>query len=520
MSDHKGLIIIGGGITGLSAGLAWSKNVDIENNPVTIIEKQPVVGGYVTSYKRKGFLFDTTQIIPDINDMLEYLDVQIDLKRYQGYYARIFIANPKTGEVQQYKIPSSLQGFEYYLTNRFYKDSTQIKKFFKISKKIYDELFVIKLNPTFFEKINMLFRCRLTIKTANMTFKEFYESFRIKSPEVREIFNVFAAFSGMPAERVAAQLTIGAMLATLEGAYRPLEGFIQFPQQLKKKFLDSGGKLLTNTRVEKIEIENGKVKGVILEGGEMLSAEYVITTIDAKVAMKELVGLEQLNKLNKKYATKVETMKMSASSLHIGLGLDDDIDLESLGFDCGYNVLTTGGDTFEKLFEAFDLDKTSISAGLFHCGVIVPSLTTNKKNTVIIRIVPIPASQWIKTRKGNQWLYEKEKNDLADFFIDIVEKYLIPDLRKHIVVRDIATPATFARYSGSPTGSNYDMAPFPNNFGKNRLSMVTPVKNLFQPKFSNGIWPCMQAGLQVVDYILKGKIMNGYSRFRKEIVNK
>ena len=128
----------------------------------------------------------------------------------------------------------------------------------------------------------------------------------------------------------------------------------------------------------------------------------------------------------------------------------------------------------------------------------------------------MPASDWIQMRESNKWLYEKEKNDIAEFFIELVEKYLIPDLRKHIVIKDVATPATFARYSGSPTGSNYDMAPFPDNFGKNRLSMITPVKNLFQPKFSNGIWPSMQAGLQVIDHILGGKIMHGYSRFRKE----
>jgi hypothetical protein len=86
-------------------------------------------------------------------------------------------------------------------------------------------------------------------------------------------------------------------------------------------------------------------------------------------------------------------------------------------------------------------------------------------------------------------------------------------MRSHIAYTDIASPATFARYSGSPTGSKFDVAPYPDNFGKNRLPMRTPIKNLYQPKFSHGIWPCLQAGIPVVDMIMDGKIMDGNSRY-------
>jgi hypothetical protein len=97
---------------------------------------------------------------------------------------------------------------------------------------------------------------------------------------------------------------------------------------------------------------------------------------------------------------------------------------------------------------------------------------------------------------------------------------MIPGLRDHIKLIDVSTPATYARFIGSPTGSNYDMLPVPGNFGKNRLKTRTPVKNLFHPKFSHGIWPSMQAGLQVVDMISGGKIMNGNAAYPKHNVNK
>ena len=79
--------------------------------------------------------------------------------------------------------------------------------------------------------------------------------------------------------------------------------------------------------------------------------------LDTKYAMKKLVGIEKLKQADPKYAKKVEEVKMSASSITIGLGLDNNIDLQSLGLDCGYNVLTTGRNTFENLFKAFDKDE-------------------------------------------------------------------------------------------------------------------------------------------------------------------
>jgi phytoene dehydrogenase-like protein len=149
----------------------------------------------------------------------------------------------------------------------------------------------------------------------------------------------------------------------------------------------------------------------------------------------------------------------------------------------------------------------------FHFALYSPSQITGGKQNLVIHVVPVPYSFWTDLRRENYQKYISEKEKIADFYIDKVEKYLIPGLRKHITMIDVSTPATYARYIGSPTGSNYDMMPVPENFGKNRLKVRTPVKNLFLPKFSHGIWPSVQGGLQVIDMISGGKIMNGNSSF-------
>ena len=131
-----------------------------------------------------------------------------------------------------------------------------------------------------------------------------------------------------------------------------------------------------------------------------------------------------------------------------------------------------------------------------------------------LQAIPVSIGDWVRLRNEDRKGYRREKEKVADSIIAIAEKHLAPGLRDHIVVKDISTPATFARYSGSPTGSIYDMASVPDNFGANRLPIKTPVRGLLLPKFAHGVFGAMNGGLQTIDFLLGGKVMQGNSRFR------
>ena len=514
LTEKKAMIVIGGGITGLSSAITWVINHDTKKETVLLIEKESKTGGYVTSYNRKGYLFDTCQMIPNISELLEYLGIEIDFKKFTGYYTRLFLVDSDTEDVRTIELPSGLETFKQKLMEEYPNYANQIAKFLDHSRAMYLELFKLQMEPKFIDILKIIFTCPKILKNSSKTFKEYFDQFGIKDQEVIEIFDAFAAFSGLPGNKAAALITIGAMNSLLDGAFRPTEGFIEFPKQMEKRYLELGGEVLLRTKVQKILVENGVVKGVLLENNKKIYSDFVITTIDPKVAMKELVGMETIREIDPKYADKVEKVKMSVSSMNIALGLDNEIDLAGLGMDCGYNVVTTGGDSFEKLFEDFENEKFGFTEKRFHMGVICPSLTTGGKPNITIRVVPMALADWTTLRERNPTKYKEKKEELADFFIDLVEKFLIPDLKKHIKIIDISTPATYARYSGSPTGSIYDMAPYPDNFGRTRLKMRTPIKGLFQPRFVHGVFGSLLAGLQVNDMILEGKIMNGNARLK------
>jgi phytoene dehydrogenase-like protein len=513
-SEKYGLIVIGGGITGLSTALGYALNEDLSQHPVLLLEKEPKVGGYVTSFKRKGFLFDTVQMIPDVTRILKYFGVEIDLKQFSGYYARVFLADPATGSAKVIEIPSGIAEFEQMLIGRYPGQAQQVVKMLAHSRSMYGELERLKVEPSFLDLIGALFTCTKTVRHGLKTYTAYLDQFGLTDPELREIFDVFGAFSGLPSDRVAALLPVVAMNSLMEGTYRTVKGFIHLPHRMRKRLEALGGKIRTKSKVARILVDDGRVRGVELASGEVIEAERVVTTIDPKVAMGQLVGLDLIRGLDPAYADKVESVKMSFASFTVSLGLDEEIDLAGLGLDCGYNVITTGGGTFEKLFLAAERGEIGYTDDCFHTAVICPSLTTGSKPCLIIRALPLPIADWSELRVNDPDRYMARKDRWADFFVDKVERYVVPNLTDHIVVRDVASPATFARYSGSPTGSPYDMSPYPDNLGRNRLKMRTPVAGLFQPKFGHGILASMLGGLQAVDMMLEGKVMNGYSRMR------
>ncbi len=504
---HYDLLIIGSGITGLSTGLMWQKNT--ADQKTLIIEKNSYPGGYCTAYERQGYVFETTQLFPDIIDMIDYLGVEIDLKQYKGNFMRRLVV--EGDDVIEYKIPAGAENFTNYLVENFPDDEVKIRRLMDYSVDMFKQVRKLKANSKLMDKLKIPFQAPKVVANLNRTYSELLDKFGITNPRLREVMETFTSFSGVPSAKASAIMATGAMLSSMTRCFRPYGFFDEFPAKMATLFQERGGEIRFDTLVKKIVVEDGAAVGVRLEGEEgMIRADKIITTVDPMLAMHHLVGDEHLPV---KYIARLEKTIMSVSSINVALGLDDEIDLSNLDLDYPYNVVSTGLGTAEKLFNGFLAGDQAFSAQCFHMAVICPSLTTGSKNTVTLRCTPFALNKWKELRDTDYSKYSDEKERWADFFIGIAEKYFIPGLRKHIVVKDISTPATYARYSGSPTGSLYDMASLVTQFGPKRLPMETPIRNLLQPKFSHGLYGTMMNGVQVVDLMLKRKFNNGNSLF-------
>lgn len=506
-ADYYDLVIIGAGVTGLSSGLMWLKNT--RGRKTLIIEKNPYPGGYITAYKRGGYVFETTQLFPDVVEILEYLGLDIKLKPYTGTFMRRMVVDG--GEVEEYRIPVGPDNFTEYLCEKFPHDAARIRKLMAYEVELFRQVRRLKVIPTLGDKLRTPFIAPKVVANLNRTYSGLLDAFDITNRKLREVLETFTAFSGVPASRASAIVAAGARLSTMTRCFRPYGYFDEFPAKMAAAFQRLGGEMRLGAEVERIVVKDGSVSGVIVRGdGGMIRAGAVITTIDPNVAMKRLVGEEYLSPV---YRRKLDGVVMSASSMNVSLGLDSRIDMKKMDLDPPYNVISTGLGTTEKLFDASQAGGHAFSKDCFHMAVLCPSLVTGPPNTVTIRGVPFGLGEWAVWRAKDPKRYRAEKERWARFFIDIVERHFIPGLSRHIRVMDVATPATYARYSGSPTASIYDMAALVTQFGPKRLPMKTPVRNLYQPKFAHGIYGGMMNGVQVVDLMLDRAFNGGNSLF-------
>jgi prolycopene isomerase len=498
--------------------LAYALNNDLKKKQVLIIEKNPISGGYVTSFTRKGFQFDTCQMISNVSDILEYFGIAIDFHEYSRDFIRILRVDPATKKVQTFELYSEGKSFEEQLFKLFPKEAEKLKKLFDYSLAMFHEIYGLKYAPGFSDILKMLVTCPKVVRNRNKTFTQYLKMFNIDNPDINLMFQVFSAMCGLPNDKIAALLTVGVLYSLKEKAYRPKGPFIEIPQKMEERYRKLGGQLLLKSEVDKIIVERGAVQGIRLKGGSLIYSRNVISTVDVNTTMKDLIGMDTVRSVNPHYARKIESIKMTTSTFTVNLGIDNASILTDHGLPCGYGLLTINNDAYPKLYPAFEKNEFKVTEGCFYIGFSCPPPSERDKPVLSIQVAPLPVDDWVRLRNNDRENYLQQKEKTADLLIGIVEKYLVPGLRQHIVVKDISTPATFVRYSGSPTGSIYDMAAIPDNFGANRLPVVTPIKGLLVPKFAHGVFGAMNSGLQAIDILLDGEVMHGNSRFKQVAV--
>jgi phytoene dehydrogenase-like protein len=514
ISDNsvKDLIIIGAGMNGLSAGLAYALNN--RGKKVLIVEKNPVSGGYVTSFTRKGYQFDTCQMISNVSDILDYFGVKIDFHDYGQDFIRVFRVGPAAAGIKTIELARGDTEFEAQFLSLFPAEAAKLKKLFDYSLAMFREIYGLKYALGFWDILKLLVTCPKVVRNKDKTLTAYLKMFGIGNPEIALLFQVFSGMCGLPNDKIAALLTVGVMYSLREKAYRPRMPFIELPQKMEQRFREFDGEIVFKKEVEKIIIGRGTVQGIRLKDGSVFHSPNVISTIDVKTTMEDLVGMDLLRSIKPSYAKKISSLRMTTSAFTVNLGLDNADILKAANLQCGYALLTSGNDAFQKLYAAFENSESVLSEKCFYIGLACPP-AADWLPTLSLQVIPQPVGDWVNLRNNDRKRYIQEKEKTADMLVGIVEKYLVPGLKKHIVVRDVATPATYSRYSGSPTGSIYDMASVPENFGANRLPVLTPVRGLLVPKFAHGVFGTMNSGLQAVDILLHGKVMHGNSRFKK-----
>ena len=254
--------------------------------------------------------------------------------------------------------------------------------------------------------------------------------------------------------------------------------------------LKNNGKVLTNTTVRRIVIENERATGVELADGHIESADLVLASGGMKELFFDLVGRE---KIPADLVAQIEANRLMESVLMVQLGIDFDPTPFQPAALCYY-------------YKTNDLEGSvqRLRTGFYHEGkegflIYVPSLHSptlapaGKQAVTIYTIAP-------DTLAEGTWSAQKEI--LADKLVAEAEAH-IPGLRQHTTTRLILTPEDFQQRTAQ---KHHSFGGIPPVIGNNPPAHKTPIENLWfigaQSESAGGVLNVMTGAQKVAKRII------------------
>ena len=257
--------------------------------------------------------------------------------------------------------------------------------------------------------------------------------------------------------------------------------------------LGNGGKVVTNTTIKRIVVENGRATGVELADGHIEPADLVLASGGMKEVFFDLIGRERLpEELNKQ----IESNRLMESVLMVQLGIDfDPSPYQPAALCYYYNTQDLEGAV--KRLRTGDYHEGKEGFLIYIPSLHSPSLAPSGKFAVTVYTVAPD------TLAKGTWSIRKE--ELADKLVAEAERF-IPNLREHTVTRLILTPEDYRKRTHQ---KHHSFGGVPPVMGNKPPAHKTPIKGLWfigaQSESSGGVLNVMVGAQKVAKRILNGE---------------
>ena len=468
------ITIIGAGLGGLTFGALAVK----DGHDVTIYDKNSVPGGVVSLYEKDGFKFEQGPLL--MGDMLEG-EPLFEILKSLGITLKTTRAD-RDSIMKDYEMltPKEYKG-PYWRKERlkelFPNEAKGIDAYYKFYDKVMHLRYLTTLPKTSFNQLRLVLQVLKLKKYFNMTADDLTKHF-FKDEKIRTLYTgILADFCCDPSEAAG----ISVVFTNFETAFDkriPLykknkkyyPGFCyvdggcqKIPESLANYIVSNGGKIVYNTIVKKVNVENKIVTGITLENDEVISSDIVVGCGAGKDFFFDMVGSENLDE---EYINILNTFRPMEAvfMLHLGVDYDPNKYLNSSLVYC---------------YGMYDLHAATMKLrnGEYHEGddgylIFVPSnhapdfAPKGHHCVTIYTVAP-------DTLKEGSW--KEKEEEYADKLIKLAEKQL-PELSKHIVSKSIITSEYYRKFTHMKKSSFGGIVPIWN---QKNPPHVTPVKNLY-----------------------------------------
>ncbi|MBK5112977.1 MAG: NAD(P)/FAD-dependent oxidoreductase [Candidatus Heimdallarchaeota archaeon] len=485
----KKVAVIGAGIAGLSAGSYLQKfGFDTE-----IFEAHSKPGGLCSWWNRTGFTIDgcihwlpgfqsTGDMYPLWKDIIPIDESEIH------FFEELYQIVGSDGEV--FRAFIDIKKLEEEMLRIAPEDTKQIRKFIKLVRK-FKRVVIPILKPfklmSLKEKLDFIFmilsRGRLILKLSRMTCADYGEKFL--NPLLRRFFNSsylpFLPFIS---------IVVNSNWMVKEGVGYPLGGSQKLIEMIVGEYEKTGGKIHYNSPVEKIIITEKQTRGLKTKD-ETHYFDYVISTGDYHETLQRLIGEEHLGRKQRKWFTNSDADTISGLFISIGLkGKVFKNKEHRIFFKCEEPiVLNKGNEITELEVTIYDFDSTA---------------TPEDHTLLTLFFYTDDGRYWIDLRENDKIAYNEEKKKLLEEVIDRFEKQF-GEISDKIVFTDIATPATFKRYTRNWKGGIHGWYITPEIFKKVIPKTIKGLKNFYMTgqwiESYGGVTNCLKGGRHVAQLI-------------------
>lgn len=313
MSRNK-VIIIGGGLGGLMSGALLAK----EGYDVSVFEKHHIIGGGLQSYKRFGATFDTCMHVfggmregGNIRRICEYLGI-MDSFEYLDIDNAPCLSVFVDSDHSEYAISNGREGFVDSLSAYFPEEKENLVKYVSSIYNIMEELDLFHLRHT---RHNIFEHSDEYNIPVNELLDGCFNSERLKS-----IVSCFNTLYAGEKDISPAFLHSAISMIFLKGACRIVGGYSKFAEALVGAIKENKGEVRTGCEVKAINTVDGKFSSVVLASGEVIAADYCISSIPPTCMLK-LIDNPCL--FSKAYRESLEERNDSLSAFIINIKLKD-----------------------------------------------------------------------------------------------------------------------------------------------------------------------------------------------------
>ncbi len=406
-SDHYDVIVIGSGLGGLTSAnrLAYC------GHSVLLLEHHHRLGGLATWFKRKGHIFDISlHGFPYgmVKTCKKYWNKEIMNSIVQ--LKNIVFDNP-----------------QFSIRTTFDKDdfTSILVREFKIPLTTVNNFFATVAGMNFYDD-------------QSMTTRELFEQFFPGRTDVhRLLMEPITYANGSTLEDPA--ITYGIVFSNFmnRGVFTFEGGTDKLIHMMSDELEKNGVTLCTNSKVDSIIVENGRVRGVEVNG-KTITADAVVSNSGIT---NTIHNLTDRSCFSDEFLEKADAIRVNNSSCQVYMGVKAEESIQ----DVGDLLFTSTAPEFDSA-ELLDLHTNSKTFSLYY-----PKTRPGHNRYTIVASMNGRYEDWMTLSDED---YEREKELMISRAVADLDRYL-PGVKEKIDWLEAATPRTFNRYTLHTAGTSF-----------------------------------------------------------------